>query len=141
MCLYNAKKIEQEGEITCYKVLIQLICDYGEDFYRSPYQCNTTWKVGETKGTWTANEETIVNKHGNVSVGAYHTLKSMDDAVRYANRFGGKKYIAECVIPTDNRYVYEGEVDGFSDIGVIDGYASEKLRVVKVISLDEAMLD
>ena len=138
MCLYNAKKIEQEGEITCYKVLVQLIGDYGEKFYRSPYQCSTTRKVGETKTAWfrgLTEEKTIVDKGGNVSVGAFHTFKTMDDAVRYAGRFDGRKYLAECVIPTDSRYVYEGEVDGFYSNWIVHGYASQKLKVVKVYPL------
>jgi len=134
MCLFNAKKIEQEGEVTCYKILIRFDFDYN-DVYRSPFCIGTSWKVGETKTAFFKQLfpcPTVVNKDGSVESGAFHTFKTWDDAVKYSGWFAGKLFIAECVIPEDNEYLYEGDVIYDEGRCSLYGYASQKLKVVSV---------
>ena len=144
MCLYKSKKIEQKGEITCYKLVAKIsYLSEPEREYTSPFNYKG-WKIGETEtAEFEAgiDKENIIGSNGSINSGAFHTLKSPTDAVVYAaynvHWFPRDDvYVATCVIPEDNEYLYEGEVINNPYVK-IEGYASEKLKIVSVEPLSK----
>jgi len=145
-----ARKIKQECPMRCYKVLL-----LSEDKELvSPYYKSTKWEIGETKTADNgAMENGIVKTYRdglvNVNGGAFHTIKTFEDAQVYRVTHGiycsevlrkseEKEYtpvIVECEIPADSKYTFEGKViQGLEELA---GYASEKLKPVEVVELLE----
>jgi len=146
MCLHNAKRIPQDGEITCYKVLMEN--NKGE--FTSIYYQDFKWKIGENmvaEFEEGANKERVVNGFGGIHSGAFHTVKTLSDAKWYMENSAARNFrlpntvIAECVVPSENEYLYEGMVPVvYGDDGKIrytTGYASEKLKVVRIVPEEE----
>ena len=147
MCLKCARRLKQEGEITCYKVLVR-IKSLVEDvyYYFSPYN-TMMWDIGNSKMARFKNGttlETIVSENNELNSGAFHTIKTLSDAREYRAYLSGriemggnsKLCIAECVIPEDNEYVYGGVtriVDECYHNEDLESFASQKLKVVKII--------
>ena len=140
MCLYNAKKIEQKGEIKCYKVFTK----DGSSLFQPGHKRGDKWVVGETR---TAEfdegetEETMLHEDGTIHSGAFHSFQNQMSVVTFATDFF-RNYeeeelsVAECVIPEDSKYVYEGNTYGWSQGCVsLPCYASEKLKVTKIYPL------
>jgi len=143
MCLYSAQKIEQKGEITCYKVLMVRVEMDGKHYF-SPYQL-TEWKIGRVyTDRFISNEDSkfMVNGFGEINSGAYHTFQKKGDATQFLKyiwkpnilRMCDGLCVAKCVIPEENAYLY----DGFTFLGklcpeYLDSYASEKLKVVEIV--------
>jgi len=74
MCLHAAKKIEQEGEVKCYKILIK-------DFWGmmcSPYYFGAKWTMGVTKTDGAV--EPFVDSENSLHSGAFHTFATIEDA-------------------------------------------------------------
>lgn len=155
MCLIKAKKTPIEnGGRKAYKFLVR----YPKDpvgVYHSPYY-ETRWVIGKTyteggsleNGTYSDIRRNlrIYPYQGIINGCAYHSYKELDYA-RYtgadfyvfsANKPSGKHkfavVIAECTIPDDSEYMFEG----FTQSG-IPAYASEKLRVDKILETINAL--
>ena len=146
MCLYSAKKLKQEDDIRCYKLLMKT--EDGELI--SPFFADFKWEIGETKAI--DHKEPEYNKFGwkeeegfNVSGGSFHTLKTKLDgeifytdsgafAAKVLNKRYDKKFVpvlVECIIPADSEYTYEGTA--LTGLTPLHGYASQKLKVVKIV--------
>lgn len=124
-------KLSREEDITVYKVL-----GVDEDgVLHSPIR-KFEWQVGETMAT---DEKPIMKEHHyfgfnttSVEGNAFHSFREKEVAREYAVAKSkifkfNKIVIAECVIPSDSKFVYLGAFNK-SD----DSYASEKLKVVSV---------
>ena len=140
MCLNNVKIEKQEGEVICYKVLVK--GPMGE--LHSPYYGETVWEIGETKTAECLpfDKGNIVDDFRTIHSGAFHSFKNEEDAITYyhSDLYVVSRHdvrIAKCVIPTDNGYLFSGDVfiDDKSDDAAVSGYASEKLKVVEIIDL------
>ena len=145
MCLSESKKITQEGDVKCYKIL--LMNSKGE--LVSPFYKDTNWELGEVRTAKFSNgytEDRIASYYGSIDSGAFHTLKTLDEAKEYYEYYKEYYYtptilsdewytsvIAECTIPKDSKYLYEGMVYSGSLTRFLDGYASEKLKIDRVV--------
>ena len=143
MCLCDAKKIEQEGEIVCYKIVTAFYWEKIQGHCHSPYKYGTTWNLGEentAKFNCYATKKNIIDENGNIESGAFHTLKTENDArdyFRYCMSWAEpwEFYIARCVIPSSNEYLYEGLVHRYYNDEELRGYASQKLKIVEFIRI------
>lgn len=136
MCLYNADKIKNHGELTCYKVVFQkglFKKKYFSVFEKFRYEIGKAYEV-QTKGkSYYVKHRDIING------GFFHTFKNYDDAVDFLKLFSpfNKRFtfkIIECVIPSDC-YVYEGEYEyriADSEIRMPRSYASTKIFPKKI---------
>ena len=151
MCLLHAIEIEHEEDIKCFKFLLRNI-HTGK--LSSPYFQGTDWKIGKTKAVKqpVSGEKPLIEARAmwpdKVDGFAYHTYADLLAAVRGADIFGrgyniGHGYfrdykivVAECTIPQDSKFVYKGYEQGPGETTRL-GYASEKLRIDRLVSLDE----
>ena len=144
MCLYNPKKIPKTGfkGIFCYKVLRK----DKEGNLSSPYYF-VLWVPGHLSriddfDLRSKEIECRVSAHGNITYGAFHTYKNKQDAVDfvaasempYLSQYD-EPVIAECFIPSDTEYVYEGEAP--CSMNLVPGYASQSLRIIRILSPSE----
>jgi len=157
MCLYQSKKIEKEDfkGILCYKVLYLL----SDGSLHSPFY-DYEWELGKTKciegkwelpGVFSKNPNEVVELSmrvsGNIDNFAFHTFKNLKDAVCLAEdryiapvvRDGAvkstKAVVAECLIPSDTEYVFEGSAPCVSHY--VEGYASQSLTIIRIMSPEE----
>jgi len=153
MCLLHAIEIEHEEDIKCFKFLLRNI-HTGK--LSSPYFQGTDWKIGKTKAVKqpVSGEKPLIEARAmrpdKVDGFAYHTYAYLADATRSADIFGRvynigrpasyfRDYamvVAECTIPKNSKFVYKGYEQGPGETTRL-GYASEKLRIDRLVSLDE----
>ena len=149
MCLYNAKKIENRRyETKCYKVFKRAVhheedLPYSEQLM-SPCYDGERWDVGEMKkipgSPWFKPDADYLD--GKVKGDAYHVFKDVEGTevfVMMYQLYLDHKYeyvVCECTIPEDSEYVYEGTVYFRGSVRA-DGYATQKLRVDKIIKVYE----
>ena len=157
MCLYQSKKIEKEDfkGILCYKVLYLL----SDGSLHSPFY-DYEWELGKTEriengweipGFVSMKPKEVlaanIKVHGNITNFAFHTFKNLKDAVYLAEdcyiapvvRDGEvkttKAVVAECLIPSDTEYVFEGTAPCVSHYA--EGYASQSLTIIRIMSPEE----
>ena len=145
MCLHDANKLSQEGEVKCYKVL--LMKNEGE--LSSLYYESFTWKIGETMTAEFregVNADNILGRYGTIFSGAFHSVETLKDAKLYMENSLARNWrmpdtvIAECVIPEDNEYLYEGRATVAYDSCrciTTKSYASQKLKVLRIVPEEE----
>ena len=145
MCLNYSRNLKQEDEIKCYKVFLM---DKNGTLI-SPFYKDTKWEIGEVKVAEFDDASVgkkLVDSSGCVRGGVFHTLESETDAWEYYNHYMDFYYtptdlnngevvtvVAECTIPKDNGYLFKGYVVYGHYASFLNGYASEKLRVDKVV--------
>ena len=153
MCLKDSKRIGVEpGGKKVYKFLVRKKDD-PEGLYRSPYY-DHYWRTGEVStkcemtdhtGGFVDLQETIktlkyIRYVNEIKGGGYHSYQTLDGALydgaglymywsTNEKRVFGKSdiVIAECTIPDDCEYVFEGWC------GDNASYVSEKIRLDRVI--------
>jgi len=127
MCLIT--KLEQpivaEKPITCYKVLWHV----GDKLF-SLYHSEFEWKMDKVHFTTLQEGEKLEDGRGTVNQG-FHSYKDLQSALIVMARTFYPCLAVECIIPEGAKY-YVGE-DGDKR----DGYASEKLKPIKVMTLEE----
>ena len=133
MCLQGAKQIKQKKELVCYKLLRK----EGE-LYTSPFK----YKEWIKDKTYTASFDAevyltnIICEDGAIRSGAFHSFKKRKDAVDYSRVIywipPSELCVARCIIPENNGYLYKGGVEVYSTDGMLEGYASEKLKIVDI---------
>lgn len=135
MCLLNPKRIFPENDIVCYKVLKLSKDDI--NIFKSIY-CPYNWKLN--KEYETHSQPTIIDysQYKILSDNAFHTFKSLDDAVEHrksvVNMFSyayspKEIVVAKCIIPKHSCRIYEGEyIEHIS-------YASTSLIIKEIIKI------
>lgn len=129
MCLVDVKRIKNEEDIICYKVLYY--DNITSNFY-SPYFTRKKWIIGRTESLKDRTLPIVKDLHFNRNViqeGAYHSYKNLNDAIRSIKHISGR-VVVKCVIPKNSKYVYEG-VNGI--VGASEGYASQKLKPLEIV--------
>ena len=140
MCLHRVKEIHQEGEVTCYKLFIT-----GDDGkLHSPIYFQTTWEIGETKTAEFPKRSgnNLIDEYSCISSGAFHSFRYKEDAAEYYHSNIDlvpfyRIRVAKCIIPEDNAYLYRGDVSMAYVGSALDGYASQKLKVVEILDSSE----
>lgn len=126
MCLVT--KLEQpiiaEKPITCYKVLW-----YKEDKFVSFFHSNFEWEMDKVHTTTLRKGEKLEDGRGTVYQG-FHSYKDLYTALMFMSWTTLTCAAAECIIPKGAKY-YVGEE------GDYEGYASEQLMPIKVMTLEE----
>lgn len=130
MCLVTKSEhpIVAEKPITCYKVLWNntrknKLCS----FFYSEFE----WKMDEVHNTSLQEGEKLEDGRGTVYQG-FHSYKSLHSAIMFISQNPlSSCVVAECIIPKGAKY-YVGE-DGHNR----DGYASDKLMPIEVITIEE----
>lgn len=129
MCLIT--KLEQpkvaEKPITCYKVLW-----HSGDKLLSFFHYNFEWEMDKVHFTTLQEGEKLADGRGTVNQG-FHSYKDLHSALVFMARSPFSCLAVECIIPKGAKY-YTGE-DGDN----IEGYASEKLMPIKVMTLEELL--
>lgn len=130
----NPVKVSHDEDIRAYKVL-----GYKDGELHSPFH-DYAWVIGETAAIeekpdikeYYYNKVTTLSVEGN----AFHTFSTKEHAVKDLTERADRRYwkpefekyvIAECLIPSDCKYVYQGAFKT-SD----DSYVSDKLKVVGI---------
>lgn len=138
MCLCNSKKIETEKDVICYKVFrVRKIGLFTKVISSPIIDCIWNGKKGEL-GFYSP----LFSSGGTSVEGrAFHSFKSADGAVKYANyldewltKDSKREWMCvyKCVIPKTTNYLYEGE-NVFSVEEREGGWASEKLNIVRCV--------
>lgn len=127
MCLITKLEhpIVAEKDITCYKVLW-----HAGDRLFSLYHSEFEWEMDKVHFTTLQEGEKLEDGRGTVNQG-FHSYKDLQSALILMARTFYQCLAVECIIPEGVRY-YVGE-DGDKR----DGYASEKLKPIKVMTLEE----
>lgn len=127
MCLVTKLEhpIVAEKPITCYKVLFH---SGGELF--SFYHSSFKWEMDKVHFTTLQEGEKLEDGRGTVNQG-FHSYKDLHSALVFMARTPFSCLAVECIIPEGAKY-YTGE-DGDN----AEGYASEKLKPIKVMTLQE----
>ena len=149
MCQLHSKKIEINVPIKCYKVLVKNPKFFleGEKKFLSPYYDREQWEEGEKHSIYNSKSPlsmflpSLVDSEGKINGGAYHSFKNYVDAEDFADKlhyFTDTPYanmvIAECIIPPDTDYVYEGE--SFSSVAeLVPSYASHDIILKEIIKV------
>ena len=127
MCLVTKLEhpIVAEKPITCYKVLWHV----GDKLF-SLYHSEFEWKMDKVHFTTLQESEKLEDGRGTVNQG-FHSYKDLQSALIVMARTFYPCLAVECIIPKGAKY-YTGE-----DGDKCDGYASEKLKPIKVMTLQE----
>ena len=127
MCLVTKSEhpIVAEKPITCYKVLWHV----GDKLF-SLYHSEFEWKMDKVHFTTLQEGEKLEDGRGTVNQG-FHSYKDLQSALIVMARTFYPCLAVECIIPEGAKY-YVGE-DGDNN----EGYASEKLKPIKVMTLEE----
>jgi hypothetical protein len=130
MCLVikSEHPIVAEKPITCYKVLW-----HKEDKLYSFVYSTFEWEMNKVHTTTLQEGEKLEDGRGTVNQG-FHSYKDLHSAWLSINRAPCECLeclAVECIIPKGAKY-YTGE-DGDN----LEGYASEKLKPIKVMTIEE----
>ena len=127
MCLVTKLEhpIVAEKPITCYKVLWHV----GDKLF-SLYHSEFEWKMDKVHFTTLQEGEKLEDGRGTVNQG-FHSYKDLQSALIVMTRTFYPCLAVECIIPEGAKY-YVGE-DGDN----AEGYASEKLMPIKVMTIEE----
>ena len=139
MCLTNIEKITPQEDIICYKLFMidPKVCD--SDMW-SPFH-SKSWKIGKME-TLKRNGPTVYSFYYNghkshkIQGGAYHSYQNIADIpVEFLLR--PEIVVCKCIIPKSSKYVYSGYNNENKNS---KGYASQKLKPVEIVHVDERML-
>ena len=139
MCLTNIEKITPQEDIICYKLFVidPKVCDSD---MRSPFY-SKSWKIGKME-TLKRNAATVYSSYYNghknhkIQGGAYHSYQNIADIPVEFLLFS-EIVVCKCIIPKSSKYVYSG---CNNDNKSSKGYASQKLKPVEIVHVDERML-
>jgi len=149
MCLIDYKKIDtskRKRGIKCYKVLETTYGTFDSPLF-GDHDGGHAWTIGEIReieaetpwltDTYRSNPTTDFYAPC-ITGDGYHTcktLKSVKEYLKWLNGHGSirKFVIAECMIPKDTKYVYEGTAVVSSDDEGYPGYVSQSLKIVKLL--------
>lgn len=128
MCLVTKTKspIVAEKPITCYKVLWRLGVDKLHSYFHSEFE----WEMNKVHTTTLRKGKKSENGLKTVYQG-FHSYKDLHSAIMFLSTTQLTAVAVECIIPEGAKY-YVGE-DGEHR----EGYASDKLIPIKLITLDE----
>lgn len=129
MCLVTKLEhpIVAEKPITCYKVLW-----HSGDKLFSFFHSSFKWEMDKVHFTTLQEGEKLADGRGTVNQG-FHSYKDLHAALVFMARIPFSCLAVECIIPEGAKY-YTGE-NGDN----IEGYASEKLKPIKVMTIEELM--
>ena len=139
MCLSNIEKITPQEDIVCYKLFMinPRVCD--SDMW-SPFK-SKHWKIGRME-TLKRNKPTVYSSYYNgqkkhkIQGGAYHSYQNIADIP--AEFLSCPDFVVcKCIIPKSSKYVYSGYNN---DNENSKGYASQKLKPVEIVYVDERMV-
>lgn len=127
MCLVTKLEhpIVAEKPITCYKVLW-----HSGDKLFSLYHSEFKWEMDRVHFTTLQEGEKLEDGRGTVNQG-FHSYKDLHSTLTVMARTFYPCLAVECIIPKGTKY-YTGE-----DGDKCDGYASEKLIPIKVMTIEE----
>ena len=133
MCLNLVAKKSQEEDIKCYKVLTRT--EDGKTLL-SPVFSTMTWEVGETYHLG-VNKPHLSYDENYIEGNAFHTFEDRNDAEKFKCSFrplpGHVNVVAECTIPKSSKFLYTGVTSLVSWPFYEKGYASEALRIDKIL--------
>ena len=140
MCLTNIEKITPQEDIICYKLfkIDPTVCD--SDMW-SPFH-SKSWKI-EKMETLKRNKPTVYSSYycngcqkNMIQGGAYHSYQNIADIpVEFLLR--PEIVVCKCIIPKSSKYIYSGYNNENKNS---KGYASQKLKPVEIVHVDERML-
>ena len=123
MCLLTTQQVPQiaEEDITCYKVLLHL-----DDKLYSYYYNAFEWEMDKVHFTTLQEKRSRRTVHQ-----GFHSYKDLHSTLVLMTRAPFTCLVVECIIPKGTEY-YVGK-----DGDKLEGYASEKLKPIKVITRKE----
>ena len=125
MCLQTNSLFSEsvKEDIVCYKVF-----DVVDGKLKSPFYYDIPWELGKEFTDPRFNMTAINRGSALFSVKcAFHSFKSLVDAQKFSQHWGGRLTIVKCIIPAGSEY-YDGWFDD-----ITQAYASNKLKLVEII--------
>lgn len=139
MCLTDFEKITPQEDIICYKLFkISPTACYSDMW--SPFY-SKSWKIGKME-TLKRNAPTVYSSYYNggkkqiIEGGAYHSYQNIAD-IPVEFLLYSDFVVCKCIIPKSSKYVYSGYNNENENS---KGYASQKLKPVEIVHVDERML-
>lgn len=131
MCLSQARLINPEKEITCYKLCKETETLTGDKCYVSPYM-GYIYELGKLATNGGKYAQGYVDTDGTLLVtrNAFHTFKTLKGAQSVKKKQLPNCVIVKCIIPKESTFVYEGVYNFFSRYV---SYASQQLLPISVV--------